>query len=94
MGTKRDNNSAVVLNGEIYVFGGNAVSSCVGVNCVVGAEYRSAERYSPSNNIWAPIAAMFTARKDFDSVVLNGQIYVIGGRSGGDYIGAMERYTP
>lgn len=93
MATKRDNNSAAVLDGRIYVFGGNAVG-CGLSGCTVGAEYRSAEVYNPSNNTWTPIAAMFTPRKDFDSVVLNGQIYVIGGRGGGEYLGAMERYTP
>ncbi|MDH3715240.1 MAG: hypothetical protein OET44_15500, partial [Gammaproteobacteria bacterium] len=94
MGTKRDNMSAIVLNGKIYALGGNPVGNCAGVNCVVGAEYRSAEVYDPATNTWAPIASMFTARKNFDSVVLNGQIYVIGGRGGGQYLGAMERYTP
>lgn len=94
MGTARDNMSASVLDGRIYAFGGNAVSGCAGVNCVVGSEYRSAEMYDPATNTWVPIAAMFTARKEFDSVVLNGQIYVIGGRSGGEYVGAVERYTP
>lgn len=93
MGIARDNNSAVVLGGKVYVFGGNAVG-CGLSGCTVGTEHRSAEVYDPSTNTWTPIAAMFTARKDFDSVVLNGQIYVIGGRGGGEYLGAMERYTP
>jgi N-acetylneuraminic acid mutarotase len=83
----------VVLGGRIYVFGGNAVG-CGFSGCTVGTERRSAEVYDPSTNTWTPIAAMFTARKDFDSVVLNGQIYVIGGLGGGEYLGAVERYTP
>jgi N-acetylneuraminic acid mutarotase len=94
MGTKRDNMSAVVLGGRIYAFGGNAVGCGLGGSCTVGTEHRSAEVYDPSTNTWTPIPAMFTARKDFDSVVLNGQIYVFGGRGGGEYLGAMERYTP
>ena len=51
-------------------------------------------RTGNGGNTWTPIASMFAARKDFDSVVLNGQIYVIGGRGGSQYLGAVERYTP
>ncbi len=48
MAIERDNNSAVALNGRIYVIGGNPVGNCVGVNCVTGVEYRSAEVYDPA----------------------------------------------
>jgi RNA polymerase sigma factor (sigma-70 family) len=92
MPTARDYHSASVVNGEIYVIGGE--------NALVGngPGLSTVEKYDPANNIWTKKADMPTARQMFSTSVVNGKIYAIGGqlKEGGSLAltNAVEEYDP
>lgn len=102
--TKRGSAIAAVVGGKIYVIGGatNAEGSkepgihparphlAVGTN----------EVYDPTTNTWETRRSMPTPRNHAGIGVVNGKIYVIGGRLGGGFIGrasntdVVEGYDP
>jgi N-acetylneuraminic acid mutarotase len=94
MNTERDNLETVNLNGKIIAIGGNPVSCSSASSCNIGAPLRSAESYDPATNTWTDISSMLTPRKDFAAVVLNGDLYVIGGNDGSQKTANVERYRP
>ncbi len=53
-----------------------------------------AEVYTPTNNSWNNIEAMPTARGYMGAVVLDDQIYVIGGFDGTNWLATNEMYKP
>ncbi|MEZ4619969.1 MAG: kelch repeat-containing protein [Caldilineaceae bacterium] len=61
--------AAVVVNNEIYVFGGFDNVS----------ETALVQRYNPKLNRWTLGTPMPWARSEFDAVVLDGLVYLIGG---------------
>ena len=77
-----------VINGKIYVIGGRILSGST-------ANYTNkVEEYDPSTNIWTTKAYMPHARGYMTSEVINGKIYVIGGK---DYLTSsnkIEVYDP
>lgn len=94
MSTKRDNLAAVAFNGNVIALGGNPVSCSSSGNCNIGSPMRSAESYNPIANTWTDISSMLNPRQDFVAVVLNGDLYVIGGDNGSNETASVERYRP
>eukprot|EP00808_Paulinella_micropora_P022569 g20904.t1 len=76
---KRYGCAAEVVNGYIYVFGGD--------------KRRSMERYDPSSNLWELVSDMSSIRYGCGSAVLNGKIYAIGGFNGA-YLKTVECFDP
>lgn len=89
----RDNHASAVLDGRVYVFGGNPVT-CNAVTCTPQAPLREAEVYDPAAGESAELPPMFRARKRFAAVAMDGAIYVIGGSDGGQPLDSVERFTP
>jgi N-acetylneuraminic acid mutarotase len=84
MGTVRYAPAAAVIDGLLYVIGGNDGSS----------RLSSGERYDPAANAWSPIASMGTAREFHTAVAIDGLLYAIGGYSGHSRLSSGERYDP
>jgi len=85
----RIDQATAVVNGIIYVIGGNyeiAGYGFAGLSSVV-------EAYDPAANTWTTKASMPTKRREFATAVVNGIIYLIGGDYGGA-ISTMEAYNP
>ncbi len=68
-----------VLDGKIYFVGGNN-----------GSDRNIAERYDPVTNTWETLASMSVARRGVACSVLNGKLYVIGGKD----LASVEVYDP
>jgi hypothetical protein len=60
--------------------------------------YSLMQAYDPAANAWTTLASMPTARYEFGTTELNGQLYAIGGNPGcasaGNAIRAVEAYVP
>ena len=69
-----------LLDGKLYFMGGWD-----------GAEMNMAERYDPKADQWTTLPSMSTARNASATAVLNGKIYVIGGKPS---ITSVEIYDP
>jgi N-acetylneuraminic acid mutarotase len=78
MRTPRFDHQTVVVNGKIYIIGGNGGSSAPN-DC---QELKSVEVFDPlSNNMMDDtVAPLNTARNAFAATVANGKIYAIGGQ--------------
>lgn len=77
--------AAVSFEGRIFVIGGIADSGVTG----------SAWRYDPSTQTWAPLNAKPTPVQDIGAVVLNGKIYIPGGRlADGSVTDKLEVFDP
>ena len=94
MSTARDNLAAVAFNGNIIALGGNPVSCSFSGTCNINSPMRSAESYDPVANTWTDISSMLNPRQDFTAVVLNGDLYAIGGDNGSNETASVERYRP
>ena len=71
MSTPRCYPETQLLDGQIFAIGGHSGGS--------GERLRSGEVYTIATNQWKGIADMVHPRSDFASVVLHGDIYVMGG---------------
>lgn len=86
----RSSFGTAVNQDKIYVIGGhektdlNGIVTCSSVNQV----------YDPLTDSWENKASLPTAREQLDANVVNGKIYLIGGRTGGQYstVGLNEVY--
>jgi len=67
--TARSGIAAALLNGRIYVFGGEGSQGTFGEN----------EAYDPQTNTWETLEPMPTARHGLGAAVVGDTIYVIGG---------------
>ncbi len=76
--------NGAVVNGLLYVIGGNASGSCTSAN----------EAYDPATNSWASLAPMPTARCHLAVAALNGLIYAMGGTVGLGAFSTVEVYNP
>ena len=56
------------------------------LNCV--------ERYDPANNTWTMITKMSCPRGGVGATTLAGQIYVVGGHDGSNYLSSVEAFDP
>uniref|UniRef100_A0AAQ5ZXB1 BTB domain-containing protein n=1 Tax=Amphiprion ocellaris TaxID=80972 RepID=A0AAQ5ZXB1_AMPOC len=82
---ERFRHEVAVLKGQLYVFGGKMY---YGINDTLSSVYR----YDPLQNSWESLADMQEKRCSFSAVVLDGNIYTIGGHCHPDYIDSVERY--
>ena len=69
MPTARGGIAAAVINGNIYVFGGEAPEKTFNNN----------EKYNTATNTWTDDIPMPTPRHGLTAIALNNNIYVIGG---------------
>ena len=72
----RFDHQTVVLNGKIYIIGGNGGSSILN-DCKV---LKSVEVYDPQSNTVDTVAPLTMARNALAAVAVNGRIYAIGGQ--------------
>jgi uncharacterized repeat protein (TIGR03803 family) len=77
--------SAAVLNGEIYVIGGDNAS---------GTVLSDVQIYTPSTNTWSTGTPLPTATDSTSAVVVNNILYVFGGSPGTGTTNAVWAYNP
>lgn len=104
MPTRRGSPVAATVNGKMYVIGGASTHPGSSEPAVLPARpHRSlgtVEEYDPATNTWRARSPMPTARNHAAVGVVNGKIYVIGGRLGAAFIGVasntdvVEEYDP
>jgi N-acetylneuraminic acid mutarotase len=83
----RNHHRAVAIGARLFVFGGDSDNS--------GTLVALPEAYTTDTDSWADLAPMPTPRDDVAVAVLNGFIYVIGGRSAlSPAVTVVERYDP
>ncbi|XP_051919659.1 kelch-like protein 33 [Hippocampus zosterae] len=78
---------AAVVKGQLYVFGGKKY---YGTEDTLNSVYR----YDPLQNSWDRMADMAKKRCSFSAVVIDENIYAIGGRCHLDYDDSVECYSP
>src|SRR5256886_13246900 len=90
MPTKRGSPVAVTVGDRIYVIGGATTPPGSKETAVHPARPHvsvgAVEEYDPASNTWRPRSSMPTPRNHATAGVVNGKIYVIGGRVGGAVI--------
>ena len=89
MSTPRTNFQTEVINGKIYAIGGMKVW-----NQNDDQLLSSAEVYDPATNTWTAIASMSTPRYWFQTEVIDGKIYAIGGGGSSGTLSSAEVYDP
>src|SRR5262245_1475784 len=86
--TKRGSPIAVTVGDKIYVMGG--ASTLQGQAAVhparPHASVSAVEEYDPATNTWRACSPMPTPRNHAVAGVVNGKVYVIGGRVGGAFV--------
>lgn len=103
MPTARGSALAAVVNGKIYVIGGASVHPGAKIESLSATTpHRSMstnEMYDPASNTWKERSPMPTARNHAAIGMVNGKIYVLGGRVGSVFVNAsavdvVEEYDP
>lgn len=98
MPTPRHDAKAAVVNGTIYVFGGQHNREAAEANALhLNRKYPlNVEAYNPRTNMWLQKQEMPVSRVAFDLGVVDGKVYVIGGeiRHGGGGINRVDVYNP
>lgn len=102
--TKRGSANAAVINGKIHVIGGAGLHPNSKETAAHPARAHRAvathEVYDPATNSWESRSPMPTARNHAAAGVVNGKIYIIGGRIGSAFITTasntdiVEEYDP
>lgn len=95
MPTPRGAAIAFTVNGKIYVIGGEGMHPGDAPKPLwfVGSAHRSlgtVEEYDPATNTWTTRTPMPTPRNHAAGGVVNGKIYVIGGRVGSVFVGSSD----
>jgi N-acetylneuraminic acid mutarotase len=91
--TPREYAAAAVLDGRVYVVGGQLTSSTTTPAPATAA----LEIYDPATNTWSAAPPMPTARMGLTFTAYNGRLYAIGGRTDGfstSAVGTVEEYNP
>src|SRR6266480_6922215 len=92
MPTKRGSPVAAVAGDKIYVIGGATTSPGSKETAVHPARPHvsvgTVEEYDPATNTWRQRSSMPTPRNHATTGVVNGKVYVIGGRVGAAFISA------
>ena len=87
----RSCHTAAVVDGKIYVVGGEIDDD----EDEEGVATDRVDMYDPAADSWQQMAAMPTARSSHSAAVLDGKIYVTGGSlSTGELSDALEAYDP
>ena len=104
MSSKRGSSLAAVVGDRIYVIGGATTIPGSKETAVYPTRPHmsvgTVEEYDPASNTWRERSAMPTPRNHAAIGVVNGKIYVIGGRVGAAFIGlasdisVVEEYDP
>ncbi|MBV9483647.1 MAG: hypothetical protein JO249_23275 [Acidobacteria bacterium] len=104
MPSKRGSALAAAVNDKIYIIGGATTIPGSNQTAVHPARPQmslaTVEEYDPATNTWRQRSPMPTARNHAAIGVVNGKIYVIGGRVGAAFIGlasdisVVEEYDP
>jgi N-acetylneuraminic acid mutarotase len=105
MPTRRGSPVAAVVDDKIYVIGGagyhpNYKGPLIGLNATVPHRALGTnEAYDPATNTWEERSPMPTGRNHTAIGVVNGKIYVLGGRLGSVFVNAsatdvVEEYDP
>jgi N-acetylneuraminic acid mutarotase len=84
MSTPRCNFQTEVVNGKIYALGGYENASAPAASALA-----TFEEYEPTTDTWTVKTSMSTPRYWFQTKVIDGKIYAIGGNSSG----SIEEYT-
>ena len=101
--TKRGSPVAVTVGDRMYVVGGAVTGPKEAAVHPARAHYSTGavEEYDPATNSWRSRAALPTPRNHATAGVVNGKVYVIGGRVGGAFVssgssnvGVVEEYDP
>jgi N-acetylneuraminic acid mutarotase len=101
--TKRGSPVAVTVGDRMYVIGGAVTGPKEVAVHPARAHYSTGavEEYDPATNSWRSRAALPTPRNHATAGVVNGKVYVIGGRVGGAFVssgssnvGVVEEYDP
>ena len=71
---KRSGFGAAAYNGQIYVFGGQAVDGV----------FESVEKYDPSSDKWTNLTSLPSPRMGLEAVPVGNKIYTIGGQISGN----------
>lgn len=90
--TLREYAASVVLNGEVYVLGGQLTGVVA-----PGPATDVVEIYNPATGIWRAGLPMPTARMGLVAVVASGKIYAIGGRTDSldtSAVATVEQFDP
>ncbi|KAI1231538.1 hypothetical protein IHE44_0007991 [Lamprotornis superbus] len=82
--SRRSSAGVAVLEGMLYVAGGNDGTSCL----------NSVERYNPKSNTWESVAPMNIRRSTHDLVAMDGWLYAVGGNDGSSSLNSIEKYNP
>ncbi|XP_026571516.1 kelch-like protein 17 [Pseudonaja textilis] len=82
--SRRSSAGVAVLEGMLYVAGGNDGTSCL----------NSVERYNPKTNTWESVAPMNIRRSTHDLVAMEGWLYAVGGNDGSSSLNSIEKYNP
>jgi hypothetical protein len=85
--------ASVLLNGLIYVIGGNKMQLAAGGNATPIAT-ASVEVFDTQTSIWTLTDSLRTARADFSAISVNNKIYAIGGVGKRGYVRTIEQYDP
>lgn len=91
--TPREYAASAVLNGKVYVMGGQRTDSGV----IPGPATNLVEVYDLATNTWSAATPLPTARMGLVAAVINGRIYAIGGRTDGystSAVGTVEMFDP
>lgn len=89
----REYAASAVLDGKVYVMGGQRTDT----GFIPGPATNLVEVYDPASNTWSAATPMPTARMGLVAAVMNGRIYVIGGRTDGystSAVGTVEVFDP
>ena len=85
MATGRCGHAVAVLDGKLYVAGGDTVHGLS----------NSVHRYDPAANAWEEVASMRLVRIFCSAAVLDGKLYVAGGEGPDEgYTSSVECYDP
>ncbi|MEL6555290.1 MAG: kelch repeat-containing protein [Cyanobacteria bacterium J06621_11] len=99
----RGEHTAVVINGKIYVVGGRFKRVPESADFTDHFDTASVLVFDPTSEAWSPAPDMPTARNSHAAVVIDGKMYVVGGRQyteqeNGEYaninVASLEVYDP
>ena len=99
----RGEHTSIVVDGKIYVIGGRRKRTPDSANFNDHFDTSSMLVFDPATEVWTPASDMPTARNSHAAAVIDGRIYVVGGRQfteqpNGEYasvnIASLEVYDP
>ncbi len=93
MPAARENAMAAVIDGKLYVVGGDLITCCPFPDLATALR-GTLQVYDPATDTWTTKAPMPTARRLGGTGVINGRLHVVGGQSASGFVGTHEVYDP